>query len=192
MNISSQISWKLKAVAALVLVAIIAGAGASASWWLTKTAYQRDIATLTAEHANERSQWLVDKAAITTRAQQDTDAAMQRMKAAQDDLARLDAETQRKLADAEMENDSLSRDVATGVKRLRILGTQLTAAQRAASQHPAGGDSSAPGLGDGAYTELTAETGRAVLDLRAGIIRKEAQLSALQDYVEKVVKQCKR
>lgn len=177
---------KVKAIGALALVAILAGAGAG--WWFTKTAYERDITDLKEELSREREGWLKEKLAVTTKAQQDTDQAIARMKAAQEDLARLDAETQRKLADAEMENETLSRDVASGNRRLRILGAKLAHSGGNAT----GGDSAAACMGDGADAELSPEAGRAVFDLRAGIIRKEAQLSALQDYVEKVVKQCKR
>lgn len=184
----NALSWKLKAIAALVLVALVAGAGAGATWWITKTAYEADIATLKEEHGREREGWLKEKLAVTTKAQQDTEQAIARMKAAQEDLARLDAETQRKLADAEMENETLSRDVASGNRRLRILGAKLAHSGRNATC----GDSATACMGDGADAELSPEAGRAVFDLRAGIIRKEAQLSALQDYVEKVVKQCKR
>ena len=181
-------SWKIKAICAIALVAFIAGSGAGAGWWFTKTACERDISALKDEHGKEREGWLKEKLVVTTKAQQDTTEAIERMKAAQEDLARLDAETQRKLADAEMENETLSRDVASGNRRLRILGTKLANSGGNAT----GGDSVSSCMGDGADAELSPEAGRAVFDLRSGIIRKEAQLAALQDYVEKVVRQCKR
>lgn len=155
---------------------------------LTKTAYERDISDLKEEQTREREGWLKEKLAITTKAKLDTDAAIARMKDAQGELARIDAENQRKLEDAELENEGLRRDVAAGNRRLRILGAKLAHSGGDAT----GGDSATACMGDGADAELGPEAGRAVFDLRAGIIRKEAQLSALQDYVEKVVKQCKR
>lgn len=91
--------WKVKAIGALALVAILAGT--SAGWWFTKTAYERDISDLKGEQARERDGWLKEKLAITVKAKLDTDAAIARMKDAQGELARIDAENQRKLADAE-------------------------------------------------------------------------------------------
>lgn len=181
-------SWKIKAICAFALVAFIAGSGAGAGWWFTKTAYERDISALKEEQGKEREGWVKDKLAITTKAQQDTANAIERMKTAQSDLARIDADNQRKLADAESKNDVLRRDVAAGLKRLRLLGSQL--AQR--GEHSAGGDTCTGSLGDDAGVELSAAAGRAVFDIRAGIISDRAKLAYLQDYVKNVVKQCRR
>ena len=93
--------WKVKAIGALALVAILAGT--SAGWWFTKTAYERDISDLKGEQAREREGWLKERLAITAKAKLDTDAAIARMKDAQGELARIDAENQRRLADAEQE-----------------------------------------------------------------------------------------
>ena len=57
--------WKVKAIGALALVAILAGT--SAGWWFTKTAYERDISDLKGEQAREREGWLKEKLAITAR-----------------------------------------------------------------------------------------------------------------------------
>ena len=102
-------SWKVKSIGALALVAILAGT--SAGWWFTKTAYERDISDLKEEQTREREGWLKEKLAITAKAKLDTDAAIARMKDAQGELARIDAENQRKLEDAELENEGLRRDV---------------------------------------------------------------------------------
>lgn len=184
----NPISWKVKAIAALVLVAVIAGAGASAAWWLTKTSYEADIAKLKEEQGNERETWLKEKNAIATKAQQATDEAIERMRAAQSELARLDTEHQKELADAELENEGLRRDVAAGARRLRLLGSQ----HADSSRHPPSGDTCAGRVGDDAGVELSAAAGRTFFDLRAGIISDRAKIAYLQDYVEKVVKQCRR
>ena len=181
-------SWKVKAIGALALVAILAGAGAGAGWWFTKTAYERDISDLKEEQTREREGWLKEKLAITTKAKLDTDAAIARMKDAQGELARIDAENQRKLEDAEQENEALRRDVAAGNRRLRLLGDKL--AHR--GEHPAGGDTCTGSLGDDTGVELSAAAGRTVFDIRAGIISDRAKIAYLQDYIERVVKQCKR
>lgn len=184
----NPISWKAKAIVALVLVAVIAGSGASAAWWITKTSYEADISQLKEEQGKEREQWLKEKLAITTKAKTDTDAAIARMKDAHGALARIDAENQRKLADAETENETLRRDVAAGTQRLRILGAKL--AQR--GEHPAGGNTCTGSVGDDAGVELSPAAGRTFFDLRAGIISDRAKIAYLQDYVEKVVRQCRR
>ena len=44
--------WKVKAIGALALVAILAGT--SAGWWFTKTAYERDISDVTAPRRKRR------------------------------------------------------------------------------------------------------------------------------------------
>lgn len=178
--------WKVKAIGALVLVALVAGAGAGAAWWITKTAYEADIATLKEEQGREREGWLKEKLAITTKAKLDTDAAIARMKDAQGELARIDAENQRKLADAEQENEALRRDVAAGNRRLRLLGDKLS------SGNTASGGACTGSVGDDTGVELSAAAGRTVFDIRAGIISDRAKIAYLQDYIERVVKQCKR
>lgn len=179
-------SWKVKAIGALALVAILAGAGAGAGWWFTKTAYELDISDLKEEQTREREGWLKEKLAITTKAKLDTDAAIARMKDAQGELARIDAENQRKLEDAEQENEALRRDVAAGNRRLRLLGDKLS------SGNAAGGGASTGSVGDDTGVELSAAAGRTVFDIRAGIISDRAKIAYLQDYIERVVKQCKR
>lgn len=179
-------SWKVKAIGALALVAILAGAVAGAGWWFTKTAYERDISDLKGEQAREREGWLKEKLAITAKAKLDTDAAIARMKDAQGELARIDAENQRKLADAEQENEALRRDVAAGNRRLRLLGDKLS------SGNAAGGGACTGSVDDDTGVELSAAAGRTVFDIRAGIISDRAKIAYLQDYIERVVKQCKR
>lgn len=169
-----------------------AAAGAAFSWWITSTSYTADIATLEAKHDRQRAQWEADKAAISKQAQQDTAAALNRTKAAQEALAAIDKQRSQELASAKAENDRLTAGVAAGTKRVRILADKLATAELAARQHPTSGSAPAASVGNGADAELSAEAGRVVLDLRGGIIQKEAQLAALQDYVENVVKGCRR
>lgn len=175
---------KVKAIGALALVAILAGAGAG--WWFTKTAYERDISDLKEEQSREREGWLKEKLAITAKAKLEADAVITRMKDAQDELALIDAENQRKLADAELENETLRRDVAAGNRRLRLLGDKLS------SGNTASGGACTGSVGDDTGVELSAAAGRTVFDIRAGIIADRAKIAYLQDYIGRVVKQCKR
>lgn len=176
----------------LLIGALVAGsaAGAAFSWWVTSTSYKTDIATLEASHAKDREQWAVDKKAISDQAQQETAAALNRMKAAQDALALLDKENQEKLTNALNQNDSLQRDVAAGNKRVRILAADI--ANLAASINAPGRSPATGSVGDGTAVELTAAAGSNILDIRAGIIRDQAKIIYLQGYARDVVKQCKR
>lgn len=192
MNALDAVSWKVKALAAVAVVVLIAGAGAGIAWWATSTSYNADMSDLKAAHLKERGQWDTDRLAITTKAQQDTAAALQRTKDAQTAAAVLDAEWQEKYANALKENADLRGDVASGNRRVRILTANLATAELAARQHAASGNSSTGSVGDAAGVELSAAAGQRVLDIRAGIISDQAKLTYLQGYVEKVVKQCKR
>lgn len=191
MNALDAVSWKVKAAAAAAVVVIIAGAGAGIAWWATSTSYKSDIAELNRQHAEEREAWGREKIAITTAAQQATADAYNRTRQAQDAAAAADKKAQEALANAQRENDSLRADVAAGIKRVRILSANLATAN-IASQHATGGSAGACSVGDGEGAELSAEAGQRVLDIRAGIIRREAKINYLQDYVQNVVKGCKR
>lgn len=191
MNVTDAVSWKVKALAAVAVVVLIAGAGAGIAWWVTSTSYNADISDLKATHLNEKGQWDADRLAITTKAQQDTAAALQRTKDAQTAAAVLDAEWQEKYDDAVKENADLRDDVSSGNRRVRILTANLATAELAARQHAASGNSSTGSVGDDQGVELSAAGGQRVLDIRTGIQRREAKIEYLQGYIEKVVQQCK-
>lgn len=183
--------WRLKALGAAVAIALIAGAGAAGAWWITSTKYDADIANLNGKHAKERAEWDREKVAITTKAQQDTAAAIQRTNAAQEAAAAADKAAQEKLANAKRENDALRNDVAAGRKRVSILSANLAAANRA-SGNAAGGSSAGGSMGDAVQIELSATGGQTVLDLRESTQRDSEVIQYLQNYIIDVVKQCKR
>lgn len=185
MNISS-LSWKVKAIAAVVTVAMIAAAGAGVAHWITATKYKAEIATLQKVHAEERAAWETEKTSIATLAQQQTVKALERQQAAERAAAELDATYTGKLTDAQKEIALLRDDISDGKRRVRL------ATKAAASCNTAGGNTTASGLGDAAGVELTAIAGRTVYDIRAGIVSDQAKLNYLQDYVKTVVNQCKR
>src|SRR5690606_15311187 len=103
--------WRLKAIAAVAVVALITGAGAGIAYWATSTSYDGDIALLKQQHADDHAAWEREKTAITTKAQQDTAAALKRTHDAQDAAAAADKAAQEKLANAKLENDALRADV---------------------------------------------------------------------------------
>lgn len=125
--------------------------------------------------------------AITTAAQQATADAMQRMKDAQAAAAELDRKTTQDLANVKAENDRLRADVAAGTRRVRIAAYNLAACENSASRSASTG-----GVGDGVQIDLSAEGGRAVLDLRESAENDDKVITYLQNYIRDVVKQCKR
>ncbi|EJJ8281348.1 lysis protein [Salmonella enterica] len=96
------------------------------------------------------------------------------MQVRQRDNAALDAKYTKELADAKAENDALQRRLAAG-GRVRVKGRCTV---------PASTTSASTGsVGDAASVELSTDSGRNVLDIRAGIISDQAKLSYLQQYV---------
>ena len=183
--------WRLKALGAVAAVAIIAGSGAGIAYWATSTSYDADIANLNRQHADDRAAWDREKTAITTKAQQDTAAAIQRTHAAQDAAAAADKAAQEKLANVKLENDALRRDVAAGTKRVSILTANLAAANRA-SGNATGGSAGSGSVGDAVQIEFSAAGQRNILDLRESTQRDAEVIDYLQNYITNVVKQCKR
>lgn len=188
MTIPHIISAKITAAMCIICTLL----GCLAVWYVQELRIEAKISTLKTEHADEKATWDREKIAITTKAQQDTAEALERQKQAQAAAAAADKDAQEKLANAERENAALRYDVATGNKRVRILEANLATANLAARQHAAGGSASASSVGDGEGAELTAEAGSIVLDIRAGIQRRETKIEYLQSYINDVVKQCKR
>lgn len=98
-------------------------------------------------------------------------------------LADLDTTQYKELTDAQEENDRL-RGLYTAadseLKRLRI-DVKVARADAIVSATTSPG-----GVGDGTSVELTDRAGRAVWDIRAGIIRDQAKLAYLQKYVKEI------
>lgn len=90
-------------------------------------------------------------------------------------LAELDKTHTEALNAAESENDALRRQLAAGTRRMYVhakcpvSGTGRTSATRS--------------MGDATTVELTADSRRNVLDIRAGIIRDREKLKYLQEYL---------
>lgn len=176
-------------IAAIVLAVAVVLTGIVA-WKITANSYKNDIAEIERKHAGEVVSYERKIGAIQAKAQEDTAAAITRMKDAQNALAELDQQKSKELANAKAENDALMRDVADGTRRVRILQTNLAGCNSGSGT--AGGNSSTGSVGDGATVELSKDFGSAILDIRQGIIEDQAKLTYLQTYVRDVVKQCKR
>ena len=191
MNLASPVTAKLALIAGAACLLVGLAAGGASGTWLRGLRADAAEAQLRADHKAAENQWLADRNAITAKAQKDTEAALAGMKDAQARLAALDKTSQEKLDNALKQNAALRDAVATGDKRVRILTANLATAQRAASQHASGGNPGTGTVGDEEGAELSAEAGRTVLDLRAGIIEREAQIDYLQGYITDVVRQCR-
>lgn len=186
-----MIVQQIKTTVAGIILAVAIVITGFITWSITSNSYQGDIAKLEKKHADQVAQYERDIGAIKAKAQEETAAAITRMKAAQDALAILDQQKSQELANAQAENDALKRDVADGSRRVRILQANLST-RCDTNTNASGGNSSTGSVGNGAAVELTAEAGRTVLDLRQDIIRDQAKLTYLQTYVRDVVKQCRR
>lgn len=176
-------------IAALVLALSVAITG-FAVWTISSKIHNSKLAEIEKEHAEQIGQYERNIGAIKAKAQEETAAAMARMKDAQDALARLDQQKSEELAHAQAENDALKRDVADGSRRVRILKTSLAGCN--ANTNTAGGNTSTSSMGDAATVELSAIAADTIFSIREGIISDQAKLVYLQSYVKDIVKQCKR
>ncbi|EBR5103285.1 lysis protein [Salmonella enterica] len=96
------------------------------------------------------------------------------MQTRQRDVAALDAKYTKELADAQTRNTDLQRRLAAG-DRVRVKGRCTVPA----SATPA----STGSVGDAASVELSPDSGRNVLNIRAGIISDQEKLKYLQEYI---------
>ena len=157
---------------------------------ITSNHYKGVINGIEKENAEQVAGYERAIGAIKSKAQEETAAAISRMKDAQNKLAELDKKTSEELANAKSENDNLRRDVADGSRRVRILQANLAGCN--ASPNTTSGNTSTRSVGDAATVELSKTAGDIVLGIREGIISDQAKLVYLQSYVKDVVKQCKR
>ncbi|MDC9583026.1 lysis system i-spanin subunit Rz [Xenorhabdus sp. PR6a] len=153
--------------------------GGSLGWWGHRSLVLSEIASLKQQHAAQ----LV---AINQKAQSEMLATLGQMKAAQNRVAQLDEYYSGKLADVTEENTVLRADIAAGYRRVQIAAANLATCQLTQDR-----DTGARSVGDGTQIELTAKAGRTIYAIRAGIIRDQAKLDYLQQYVREVVRQCK-
>ncbi|MDR0217653.1 MAG: lysis protein [Enterobacteriaceae bacterium] len=153
--------------------------GGFLGWWSHRALFLSEMANLKQRHAA-----LI--AEIHQKAHQDTLSAIQQMKDAQSRAAKLDEYYSGKLANVEEENAVLRADIAAGTRRVQIAASNLTACQRTQNR-----DTGTGRVGDGSQVELTAKAGRAIYDIRAGIISDQTKLDYLQQYVRDIVRQCK-
>lgn len=153
------------------IAALLIGAGGA--WMWQANSYGTIIAS------NEASRQ-ADLTLIANAGAAQARQALEKQQRAELALADLDQKAQKEKTDALAENDKLRSAVASGARRLRIAGSC------SASGGDMSGTASASSLGNAGTVELSAASGRTVLDIRAGIIADQAALKALQSYVMNV------
>ncbi|AOM39149.1 endopeptidase [Xenorhabdus hominickii] len=153
--------------------------GISLGWWGQRSLLLSEIAGLKQQHAAQLM-------AINQKANSETLIAIQQMKDAQNRATQLDEYYSGKLSHVNEENAALLADITVGHRRVQIAAANLATCQLTQNRDPR-----ARSVGDGTQIELTAKSGRAIYDIRTGIIRDQAKLDYLQQYIRDVVRQCK-
>ncbi|WP_374051401.1 lysis system i-spanin subunit Rz [Xenorhabdus taiwanensis] len=153
--------------------------GGSLGWWGHRSLFLSEVAGLKQQHAAQLT-------TINQKAHSETLAAIQQMKDAQNRAAQLDEYYAGKLAHVTEENTVLRTDIIAGHRRVQIAAANLATCQLTQNR-----DTRPRRMGDGTQVELTAKAGRAIYDIRTGIIKDQAKLDYLQQYIRDVVQQCK-
>ena len=151
-------------------LALLVSIACFSTWKVDVWRYGKELASLNAVHQ-------ADLSAISSAAVAQVRQALEKQQAAQKALAELDAKATEEKARDLAENERLRADVAAGDRRLRIAG------RCSADSSNLSDTTSSARLDDGGTVELAGASGRAVFDIRAGIIRDREALKALQGYV---------
>lgn len=149
------------------------GGGFAVAWAWQANAYRAQLASQAAAFQADLTTIANASAAQARKALQ----AQQRMQQALTDLDR--QHTQEK-EQANAENEALRRAVADGTRRLRIAGTCPASAGHVPDS------TGTASVGHAGTVELAPVAGRAVFDIRAGIVADQAALRGLQEYVRDV------
>jgi len=155
-------TFKAKAVGALVLVGMLAALG-----WAVN--HYRDNAIEYKKQRDEKTQALAS-----------ANATISDMQVRQRDVAALDAKYTQELANAKAQNAALQRRLDNGGRVLVKGKCPVPASTQPTSSGSVGNDAS---------IELSDVAGRNVLDIRAGIISDQAKVRYLQQYI---MEQCLR
>ena len=161
----------LKTALASVLALLLLTAGGA--WKVQDWRYGKQIAEQSGAHQ-------ADLTAISNAAADQVRTALDKQQAAEKTRDDIDAKATKEKTHDLAENETLRRAVADGARRLRIAGSCST------NSGNVPGTASTTSLGNGGAIELAPAAGRAVFDIRAGIIADQAALKALQAYVMNV------
>lgn len=156
-------------------LAILVGCSVFSTWKVEAWRYGKELANLSAVHQSDLS-------AIANAASTQVRQALDKQQAAEQARTDIDARTTKEKANALAENEMLRADVAAGDRRLRIAG------RCSASSGDLSDTTSTARVDDGGTFELSGTAGRTVFDIRAGVIKDQAALIGLQEYVREVCK----
>ena len=159
--------WRWIGLAVLVWCSVFS------TWIVDAWRYGKQLSDLSASHQ-------ADLTAISSAAAVQVRQALERLQATQKALTELDAKATMEKARVLAENEKLRADVAAGDRRLRIAG------RCSADSSNLSDTTRTTSLDDGGTIELAGAAGRAVFDIRAGIIKDRAALKGLQAYVREV------
>lgn len=154
----------------VVLILVLMASAAGFTWQVQEWRMGKRLAELSLTHQ-------ADLAAISNAANTQTRQALEKQQAAEQVRADLDAKATKEKANDLAENERLRRAADDSARRLRIAGSCRTDSRNVPSS------TSTTSLGNAGTVELAPTAGRAVFDIRAGIIADQAALRALQRHV---------
>lgn len=154
-------------------LAVLVGCSVFSTWKVDAWRYGKQLTDLSASHQ-------ADLTTISNAVADQARQALEIQQAIQKALAELDAKATMEKAHVLAENEKLRADVAAGDRRLRITGR--CSADSSNLPHT----TSTARLDDGETVELAGAAGRTVFDIRAGVVKDQAALRGLQEYVREV------
>lgn len=162
--------YKLIAAGAAVLA--LMALSAAGAWQLQGNAYGKRLADQATSHETFLRQVAEANAAVILKQQAERLKLEQR-------LAKADQQSTEKLTHALTENDRLERLYSSADDERRRLRIEVTLARNDAIVSAA---TSSGSMGDAASVELSADSGRAVWDIRRGMKQDQAALEYLQEW----------
>lgn len=168
--------YKLIAAGAAVLA--LMALSAAGAWQWQGNAYGKRLADQATAHETFLRQVAEANAAVILKQQAERLALEQR-------LAKADQQSTEKLTHALTENDRLERLYSSADDERRSLRIEVTLARNDAVVSAATGSGS---VGDAASVELSADSGRAVWNIRRSMIDDQAKLAYLQEWAREVTK----
>jgi len=161
------VKWAVAGVLALLLLT------AGATWKVQDWRYGKQL-------AEQSGAYQSDLTAISNAASDQVRTALEKQQVAEKIRDDIDAKATKEKTHDLAENETLRRAVADGARRLRIAGSC------SANSGNVPGTASTTSLGNGGTVELAPAAGRAVFDIRAGIIADQVALKAAQAYIKDV------
>ncbi len=167
-----------KLIAAGAAVLALMALSATGMWQWQSNAYGKRLADQAKGHEAFLRQVAEANAAVILKQQAERLKLEQR-------LAKADQQSTEKLTHALTENDRLERLYSSADDERRRLRIEVKVARADAIVSAATGAGS---VGDAASVELSAAAGRAVWDIRRGMIDDQAKLAYLQEWAREVTK----